>query len=47
MATEADDQAERERLFALVERIYAGYADYRLRAAETGRMLPIMRLKQI
>jgi deazaflavin-dependent oxidoreductase (nitroreductase family) len=47
IATEVDHEAERERLFALVDRTYAGYADYRVRAAETGRVIPIMRLKQV
>jgi deazaflavin-dependent oxidoreductase (nitroreductase family) len=47
IATEVDDAAERARLFSLVDRIYAGYADYRVRAAETGRVIPIMRLKQV
>jgi deazaflavin-dependent oxidoreductase (nitroreductase family) len=47
VATEVDDESERDRLFALVDRIYAGYADYRVRAGETGRRIPIMRLTRV
>jgi deazaflavin-dependent oxidoreductase (nitroreductase family) len=46
-ATEVDDEAERERLFALMDRVYAGYADYRDRAGAIGRRIPIMRLELI
>jgi deazaflavin-dependent oxidoreductase (nitroreductase family) len=43
-ATEVEDEAERERLFGLADRIYSGYADYRVRADAVGRRIPIMRL---
>lgn len=41
-AREVADDAERARLFGLADRVYAGYADYRIRAAD--RAIPIMRL---
>jgi deazaflavin-dependent oxidoreductase (nitroreductase family) len=44
IAAEVEREAERECLFALMDRVYGGYADYRERAAETGRRIPIMRL---
>jgi deazaflavin-dependent oxidoreductase (nitroreductase family) len=44
LATEVEDEAERERLFELVDLIYPGYADYRVRAGAVGRRIPIMRL---
>jgi deazaflavin-dependent oxidoreductase (nitroreductase family) len=44
MAAEVQDDAERERLFALVDQVYPGYADYRVRAGAIGRRIPIMRL---
>jgi len=43
-ATEVEDEAERARLFALADKVYAGYADYRDRTALVGRRIPIMRL---
>ena len=43
-ALEVDDEAERQRLFELVDQLYPGYADYRVRAGEVGRRIPIMRL---
>jgi deazaflavin-dependent oxidoreductase (nitroreductase family) len=43
-ATEVEDEAERDRLFALMDKVYVGYADYRERAASIGRRIPIMRL---
>jgi deazaflavin-dependent oxidoreductase (nitroreductase family) len=43
-ATEVDDESERARLFELADRIYSGYADYRVRAGAVGRRIPIMRL---
>ena len=45
VASEVDDEADRERLFSLVDRVYAGYADYRVRAGQVGRRIPIMRLR--
>jgi len=44
IATEVDDEAERTRLFGLVDQLYPGYADYRDRAGAIGRRIPIMRL---
>jgi deazaflavin-dependent oxidoreductase (nitroreductase family) len=44
-ASEVDDESERDRLFAGADRVYAGYADYRVRAAQVGRRIPIMRLR--
>jgi deazaflavin-dependent oxidoreductase (nitroreductase family) len=46
-ATEVQDESERERLFALVDRVYPGYADYRVRAGAVGRRIPIMRLRLV
>jgi deazaflavin-dependent oxidoreductase (nitroreductase family) len=46
-AHEVEDEAERARLFALVDQLYAGYADYRERTAKVGRRVPIMRLEPI
>jgi deazaflavin-dependent oxidoreductase (nitroreductase family) len=43
-AAEVDDDAERDRLFALADRVYGGYADYRERTARIGRRIPVMRL---
>jgi deazaflavin-dependent oxidoreductase (nitroreductase family) len=45
MAEEVVDEAERERLFGLGHRVYAGYAQYRERTAAIGRRIPIMRLR--
>lgn len=36
---------ERERLFALAERLYGGYADYVARAAAVGRTIPVIALR--
>jgi deazaflavin-dependent oxidoreductase (nitroreductase family) len=44
-ASEVTDEAERERLFALVGHLYGGFADYRERTAKIGRRIPIMRLR--
>jgi deazaflavin-dependent oxidoreductase (nitroreductase family) len=43
-ASEVTDEAERARLFALADSVYRGYSDYRLRTAQIGRRIPIMRL---
>lgn len=45
VAEEVTDEAERERLFALSHRIYSGYEQYRVRTAQMGRRIPIMRLR--
>lgn len=39
-----EDEAERARLWDLADRIFPPYADYRDRAAEAGRVIPILRL---
>jgi len=44
-AEEVTDEAERERLFELGHRVYAGFAVYRVRTARFGRRIPIMRLR--
>jgi deazaflavin-dependent oxidoreductase (nitroreductase family) len=44
VASEVDDEAERARLFGLVDLVYPGYADYREHACAVGRRIPIMRL---
>jgi deazaflavin-dependent oxidoreductase (nitroreductase family) len=38
------DEDERERLWALADRVFAPYATYRREAAETGREIPIVQL---
>lgn len=38
------DEAERERLWGLADRVFPPFADYRARAAATGRTIPIVRL---
>ena len=45
IAEEVTDEAERERLFALGHHVYAGFAVYRVRTAQFGRRIPIMRLR--
>jgi deazaflavin-dependent oxidoreductase (nitroreductase family) len=44
VAAEVVDDAERDRLFALAELVYPGYAGYRVRADAIGRTIPILRL---
>ena len=39
-----DDEAERERLWRLADRVFPPYAAYRRRAADAGRSIPIVRL---
>jgi deazaflavin-dependent oxidoreductase (nitroreductase family) len=43
-AVEVTDPDDYARLFALAERVYAGYRDYRTRTVESGRRIPVMRL---
>ena len=43
-AAEVTDPGDYERLFALAVRLYPGYADYRTRAAASGRRIPVLRL---
>ncbi len=46
-AVEVTGPFERDRLFALADRVYPGYAEYRARATKTGRRIPIMRLRLV
>jgi deazaflavin-dependent oxidoreductase (nitroreductase family) len=39
-----DDEAERARLWQLADRVFPPYADYRDRAAQVGRAIPIVQL---
>jgi deazaflavin-dependent oxidoreductase (nitroreductase family) len=39
-----DDEAERQRLWALADRVFAPYAAYRREAAKAGRTIPIVQL---
>lgn len=45
VAAEVIDEAERERLFSLGHHVYPGFAQYRVRTAQVGRRIPIMRLR--
>jgi deazaflavin-dependent oxidoreductase (nitroreductase family) len=39
-----ENEAERQRLWDLADRVFPQYADYRERAAEAGRVIPIVQL---
>jgi deazaflavin-dependent oxidoreductase (nitroreductase family) len=43
-ATVVGEEAERDRLWALADRVFAPYADYRREAAKAGRAIPIVQL---
>lgn len=43
-ASEVTDPYEYTRLYALAEKVYAGYDDYREKTAPAGRQIPIFRL---
>jgi deazaflavin-dependent oxidoreductase (nitroreductase family) len=45
-ATVVSDEAERRRLWALADRVFAPYADYRRRAAAANREIPIVQLTE-
>jgi deazaflavin-dependent oxidoreductase (nitroreductase family) len=45
-ATEVDDEAERERLWVLADRVFPGFAAYRRDARKLGRRIPILQLTQ-
>lgn len=45
-ATVVADEAERERLWALADRVFPPYAAYRRRAAKANRAIPIVQLVQ-
>lgn len=44
VATEVTDPDEYARLFALAEKVYAGYSDYKVTTARHGRHIPVLRL---
>jgi deazaflavin-dependent oxidoreductase (nitroreductase family) len=46
LATEVIDPDEHARLFALGDKVYAGWRDYRDKASTVGRQIPIFRLKR-
>jgi deazaflavin-dependent oxidoreductase (nitroreductase family) len=39
-----EDESERRRLWDLADRVYPQYADFRARAGQAGRVIPIVRL---
>ncbi|WP_460359056.1 nitroreductase/quinone reductase family protein, partial [Mycobacterium sp. ZZG] len=43
-AHQVTDPEEHRRLYGLAEQVYAGYADYREKTADSGRQIPIFRL---
>src|SRR4051794_22044950 len=43
-ASVVDSPAERERLWALADQVFPGYAAYRERAAQAGRTIPLVQL---
>jgi deazaflavin-dependent oxidoreductase (nitroreductase family) len=45
VASEVTDPEDYKRLYALAERVYAGYTDYRSTTAAMGRHIPVFRLK--
>ena len=45
VATVVTDPDEYTRLYALAEKVFAGYGDYREETAALGRQIPIFRLK--
>jgi deazaflavin-dependent oxidoreductase (nitroreductase family) len=44
-ATLVDDETEHRQLFALANKVYSGYDDYRVRTDAVGRRIPIFRLR--
>jgi deazaflavin-dependent oxidoreductase (nitroreductase family) len=44
IAKVVEDEAERERLWRLADRVYPPYADFREEAAKAGRVIPIVQL---
>ncbi len=47
VATVVTDPDEYTRLYALAEKVFAGYGDYREETAALGRQIPIFRLKPV
>jgi hypothetical protein len=45
-ATVVGDEAERQRLWALADRVFAPYARYRRDAARANRTIPIVQLSE-
>jgi deazaflavin-dependent oxidoreductase (nitroreductase family) len=45
-ATVVEDEAERKRLWALADNVFAPYAAYRREAAKTGRTIPIVQMTE-
>ena len=45
VATEVIDPHEYTQLYGLAEQVYAGYGDYRVKAAAVGRQIPLFRLR--
>ncbi len=45
LAAEVTAADERRRLWDSADRVYPGYADYRLRSAQVGRTIPLIRLR--
>ena len=43
-ATEVSDESERERLWALADRVFPAFANYRRKAARANREIPILQL---
>lgn len=46
-AAVVEDEAERDRIWGLADRVYPGYADYRARAGRVGRTIPLFRLTPV
>ena len=46
-ATVVSDEAERQRLWTLADRVFAPYAAYRREAAKAGREIPIVQLTRV
>lgn len=46
-ATVVSDEAERQRLWALADRVFAPYEAYRREAGKTGREIPIVQLTRV
>ena len=42
-----DDDAERDRLWRLADRVFPPFATYRREASEAGRTIPILRLTEL
>jgi deazaflavin-dependent oxidoreductase (nitroreductase family) len=45
LATEVQDEAEQQRLWAMGDRLFPAYAVYRRQAAAVGRTIPLIRLE--